>query len=351
MPTHNDLPELLWRAYLLAWLTCWPVALGGLGLVALGNLTGGRWAAAARPFYLAAGQTVPVLALLFIPLAFGLHHLFPWAHAGYDAAAHFSPSKAAYLSPTFFLARAAGYFVVWLFVAWWLTSVSRLDRPPGARPAMRRAGAISLVLLAPTATFAAYDWGMSLEPEWYSSIYGAILIAGGVVTVHALAIAKLARDSTGAIDIQQANDFNDMGNLLLAFVMVWTYFSFSQFFLIWSANLPSEITWYERRLSGGWQFVALAIVVSCFAAPFLMLLSRDVKREPRRLAGVGRIILAGYVLNMYWTIVPAFPAARPVTHLVNAAAVLVFGGLWLALFGWRLQRVYARRREPREHAM
>ena len=351
-------PNLLWRAYLLGLLTCWPVVTGGLGMLALGNLTGGRWAAAGRPFYLAAGKTLPILAVLSIPLAFGLEHIFPWAYASHEGTSEFSPSKAAYLSPPFFLARAVVYFIVWLLVAWWLGSVSRLDRPPASRPAMRRAGAVSLVLLVPTTTFAAFDWAMSLEPHWYSSIYGAIITAGGVVAAHALALISLVYTSPGSRsalfigrprggeqdDQQLAGLFNDLGNLLLAFIMVWTYFSFSQFFLIWSANLPSEITWYERRLSGGWQVVALAIVVICFAAPFLTLLSRDLKRHPRELAAVASLLVAGYGLNMYWTIVPAFPSGPLTGHLANVGAVVGLGGLWFAWYGWQLGRLGAGRR-------
>jgi hypothetical protein len=358
----RETPEILWRAYLLAWLTCWPIAMGGLGMIALGNLTGGSWAAAARPFYLAAGQTLPILALLSIPLAFGLEYVFPWAQASDGGATGFAPSKAAYLSPPFFLTRAAVYFIVWLLVAWWLGRVSRLDRPPASRPAMRRAGALSLVLLVPTATFAAFDWAMSLEPHWYSSIYGAIITAGGVVAAHGLALIGLTFTSPGtrsALFItrpqgvepdgqQLAHLFNDLGNLLLAFIMVWTYFSFSQFFLIWSANLPSEITWYEHRLSGGWQIIAMIIVVVCFAAPFLMLLSRDLKRSPGRLAAVASLLVAAYGLNMYWTIVPAFPPGQPVAHLVSVCAVVGLGGLWLALCCWRLGRLSGRRPRAQE---
>jgi hypothetical protein len=357
-------PDHLWRAYLLGLLTWWPLAVGGIGLVALGNLTGGRWAAAGRPFYLAAGTTLPVLVILFVPLAFALEQIYPWARTGADSAAEFSASKAAYLSTPFFLARAVGYLLVWLAAGAWLRGVSRLDRPPASRPAMRRAGAISLVLLVPTVTFAAFDWAMSLEPHWYSSIYGAIITAGGVVAVHSMALVGLA-GTTPAMraalfitrphgaesdDGQAAELFNDLGNLLLAFIMVWTYFSFSQFFLIWSANLPSEIVWYQRRLAGGWGVAALVIVLTCFAAPFLMLLSRDLKRTPRPLAGIASLLLAGYALNMYWTIVPAFPPGNLADHLANMAAVVGVGGLCLALYSWNFSRLSGARPRRRDSA-
>ncbi len=344
--------EALWRAYLFAMLATWPVVMGAVGLLALGNLTGGRWAAAARPFYLAAARTLPFVAVLLVPLAFALGHIYPWAQSGAESPHVFSPAKSAYLSPPFFLARSAAYIAVWLVVSWWLGSVSQYTRPPASTPAMRRAGALSLVLLVPTTTFAAFDWGMSLEPHWYSSIYGAILTGGGVVAAHALAIVGLACVSLstrislvssagtgGHGEHELADVYNDMGNLLLAFIMLWTYFSFSQFFIIWSGNLPGEAAWYERRLSGGWQMLALALVLSCFALPFLMLLSRNFKRNIRQLAIVAAVVLAGYSLNMYWMFVPALAPASFVHSMANAGALMAVGGVWLALYWWQIGRL------------
>jgi hypothetical protein len=221
---------------------------------------------------------------------------------------------------------------------------------------MRRAGALSLVLLAPTATFAAFDWGMSLEPKWYSSIYGAVLIAGGVVAAHALAVYGLARmpadlrahivDATvhhGCEEQYSLNVFGDLGNLLLAFIMVWTYFSLSQFIIIWSGNLPSEIAWYQLRLNQGWQFVAIAVVVLCFVTPFFLLLARDVKQSIWPLAAVVIIVLVGYGLNMYWTLVPAFQPLEAGDHLASVSGLLTVGGLWSAINSWQLGRVLAAR--------
>jgi hypothetical protein len=243
---------------------------------------------------------------------------------------------------------------VWLFVSWWLGKVSRLDVPPGRTFRMRRAGALSLVLLAPTVTFAAFDWVMSLEPEWYSSIFGAVLTAGGVVAAHALAAYGLARmpadirrrviNSTIHHDVDERHPpdiFGDLGNLLLAFIMVWTYFSLSQFIIIWSGNLPSEIAWYQLRLSHGWQYVAIAVVALCFVAPFLLLLSRDVKQSVWPLAVVAMIVLVGYGLNLYWTLVPAFHPLEAGDHLACISGLLAVGGLWSALNSWQLSRVLA----------
>lgn len=346
--------DVLWRAYLLGVMACWLTSVGAAGLIAIGNLTGGRWAVAARPFYLASMRTIPFVALLLVPLAFGLPQIYPWAQHSAREALHLSPGKAAYLSVPFFLVRAVLYIAVWSFVAWWLGNVSRLHVPPGRTFRMRRAGALSLVLLAPTVTFAAFDWVMSLEPEWYSSIFGAVLTAGGVVAAHALAVYGLARmparlrnrivEATVAHDGHQSPPyevFRDLGNLLLAFIMVWTYFSLSQFIIIWSGNLPSEIAWYQIRLSNNWQFVALAVVAVCFVLPFFILLSRDVKQTIWPLAGVAVIVLIGYGLNMYWTIVPAFKPIDSADHLANLSGLLTVAGLWSAINSWQLGRVLA----------
>jgi len=338
--------QLLWHAYLLAFLLCWLVTMGGLGLLALGNLTGGSWAFAARPFYASMMKTLPMSAILFVPIGLGLEHIYPWARTGAAASLEFSPSKAAYFDASFVLARAAGYFVVWLVLAWLLGRVSRWDLAPSESSGMRRVGALSLVVLVPTVTFAAFDWIMSLEPHWYSSIYGALCTAGGVLATQALAIVGLAmvwmnapseaallQGAAAGTDGEKgpADVLNDMGNLTLAFLMLWAYFAFSQFLIIWSGNLPHEITWYSRRLHNGWQFLALAVVLFNFAVPFLLLLSRERKRRPRSIARVALLLLVMYDVQMYWTVVPAFEPAELRAHVANIGAVLAVTGLWLAV--------------------
>jgi hypothetical protein len=368
-------PDRLWPAYLLGFLACWLVSMGGMGLLALGNLTGGRWAQAARPFYLAANQLIVSVALLFVPIGIFTERIYPWASATLGGEpAH--AAAAGYLETVFFCQRAAAYFVVWIVLSWRLGAVSRLDMPPGSTPAMRRVGALSLVLLLPTATFAAFDWGMSLEPHWYSSIYGALLTAGGVLAVHSLAICGLAAidnvhfppsthsDSadhaaglhgsdqqsleTPSIAMLRegpsANIFNDLGNLLLAFLMVNAYFAFSQFLIIWSGNLPSEITWYLRRLGGGWQWLALSVVFLQFAAPFVLLLSRDNKRAPQSLRGIAILVVTMYLAHLYWMIAPAFDLHDARGHAINVAVLVAMFGAWLAIFFWRSERVLNSRR-------
>lgn len=342
--------EMLCRPLLLGYLSCWLPTVGAAGLLAIGNLTGGRWAAATRPYFLAAMKTWPLLLLMYVLVAMSLNQIYPWAPVNTGVRESFPAAKAEYLSPNFFLARAFGYYVLWLLVWLLLSAASRIDLPPASTPGMRRAGAISLVLLVPTTTFAAFDWAMSLEPNWYSSIYGAILTAGGVVAAMALAIIGLANSMSVNSFIQlPANDgdteqvdigdiLNDLGNLLLAFVMVWTYFAFSQFLIIWFGNLPDEIAWYERRLTAGWGALALAVAAFSFFTPFLMLLSRDGKRSPMYLRTVATVVIAAYAINMVWTIVPAFEPADFRTCVMNLCALLSISGLWLAFYFHHVSR-------------
>jgi hypothetical protein len=352
-------PVRIWQPYLFAFLCCWLVTMGGMGLVAMGNLTGGRWAAATRPFYLAITGTLPLVLVLSVPMAFGLEHIYPWATPDSAVRDAFSPAKATYLSTDFFLVRAAIYFAIWLLASMLLRRASRLDLSPDSTPAMRRAGAISLVLLVPSTTFAAFDWGMSLEPRWYSSIYGAILTAGGVIAAHALAIAgviltsggsgslTLPGEDKGAMSVPVVEILGDLGNLLLAFVMLWAYFSFSQFLIIWSGDLPEEIAWYVRRLHGGWGALALVLIFLQFIVPFVLLLSREGKRSSRGLMRISVLLIVAYAVNMYWTIVPAFAASDASSSLLSASALLGLGGVWFALYCWQNNRIRSSLGAPR----
>lgn len=359
---------VLWRAYLVGFMCIWLITVGAIGLLALGNLTGGRWAALGRPFYLAIAKLLPLVAILFIPIAMNLSAIYPWANESTRADLHLAEGKAWYLEQGTFLARAAIYFVVWLVMGFWVARVSRLNRQPGDLPGMSRVGALAIVLLVPTVTFAAFDWGMSLEPNWYSSIYGALLTAGGVLAAHALAIVSIARLPVGDVSrimtvagfdtkahhghqeqpfdpgLEHGHDapltivVGDMGNLMLAFVMVWTYFAFSQFLIIWSGNLPSEITWYLPRIAGGWLILALGIVLFHFAVPFGMLLSRRRKRDAQRLKIVATMLLVMYCLNLYWVIAPAYAGMGARGLLACGAAILALGGIWMAFYSWLAPR-------------
>jgi hypothetical protein len=284
----------------------------------------------------AGAMTLPLLTIFFVPLLFGLGALYPWANPEVVQQSPLLQQKTLYLNVPFFIGRAVFYFLVWNGLAVLLNrwSVAQ-DRTGDPRLAirMKRLSTGGLILFILTSTFAAYDWLMSLEPEWYSSIYGLIFIAGqvlGALAVAVLGLRFLARRNAGAHDWSQA--FNDLGNFMLAFVMIWAYFSFSQFLIIWSANIQEEAAWYYRRIQGPWAVVALLLVIFDFAIPFLALLSRSFKRKAQVLSGLAILILCGRWIELNWLIMPAFSPESVRLHWLDLALMVAFGGIWLAVF-------------------
>jgi hypothetical protein len=238
--------------------------------------------------------------------------------------------------------RAALYFAVWIVVTrqltrWSLAQDATLDPVPGDRLELISRG--GLVLMGLTMSFASIDWVMSLEPHWSSTIYGVTFMGGSVLSAFAFAIpvAVLLGQEEPLDAVFTASRLHDLGKLLLAFVMLWAYFSFSQFLITWSGNLPKEIPWYLARTRGGWQWVALALAVFHFALPFAVLLSRDVKRRRRRIAAVALALVVMRVVDVFWLVKPAFQPAGLSLHWLDVATVMALGGLWLALVVRHLQ--------------
>jgi hypothetical protein len=335
-------PDQFFRSYLVAYLFFTGIALGSLGLVSLNHVTGGRWGVVIRRVSESAMRTLPLLLALFLPLLLGLSHLYAWARpeaVARDAALqHLQP----YLNVPFFVVRVGLYFAVWLVVTRYLVRWSREQDDSGDPQLVRRLqflGRGTLLLYSLTMTFAAIDWAMSLEPHWYSTIYGIMIIGGQVLSAFAFAICVLMLlvDREPLTALVTAKQFHDLGNLMLAFVMLYAYFAFSQFLIIWSGNLPEETPWYLARLTGGWQYVALLLVLVQFALPFSILLSRDLKRSARRLAVIALVVLAGRLLDLFWLLAPAFSPAQFALHWMDIAAVIGVGGLWLSVFVWRLR--------------
>jgi hypothetical protein len=335
-----------WLVALLFWLG---IALGCMAIVMLQHLTGGAWGLVLRRLLESASRTVPLLAVLFVPLAFGLAQVYPWADAGWRAeyqAEHGGHgfTKADYLSPALFLARAAVYFALWIGLAFVLSRWSgEQDRTADPRlpRRFRLFSAPGLMVYGLTVTFASIDWVMSLEPEWYSTIYGVMFGTGQVLGAMAFAIAVLIllADRPPLRDVVSPGHLRDLGNLMLAFVMLWAYMSFSQFLLIWSANLVEEVPWYLRRGQGGWQYVAVALVLFHFALPFLMLMSRDVKHSRGTLAAVAGLVLVMRFVDLFWLVVPSFYEGELRVHWLDLAALVGVGGAWLAFFIWQLKRM------------
>ncbi len=329
--------EQFFRSYLVAFLYWLAPALGSLAIVMLHNMTGGAWGFAIRRLLEAAMRNLVLMALLFAPILFlGLHSLYEWSHADAVEADPILQHKSAYLNPTFFGLRALVYFAVWIALALAMVRFSaRYDRKLDVR-ALRRLKIVSgfgLVLYVLTMSFASFDWAMSLEPHWYSTIYGVLFVIGQALSTLCFAVlvaSRIARFQPFSRWIGPAH-FHDLGNLILAFVMLWAYVSFSQFLIIWSGNLPEETPWYLNRLGHGWQALALFLVVCHFAVPFIVLLSRRSKRNNTLAILAGVLFLIRYV-DLYWLIAPALHEGRFAVSWMDLAAPIAIGGIWIGFF-------------------
>jgi len=336
-------PEQFFRSYLVAYLFWFGVALGCLAILMIHHVAGGRWSAAIRRMLESGTRTLPLLAVAFLPMVLGLHYLYEWARPEEVAHDPILQAKSPYLNVEFFLVRAVIYFVTWLLITFFLNkwSVAQdTDANPKLAVRMELLSRGGLVALFLTMTFAAVDWAMSLEPHWFSTIYGVIFIGGQLLAALAFIIQIAARTiSPGPLtEVITAKQFHDYGKLLLAFVMLWAYFNFSQLIIIWSGNLPEEIPWYLKRMEGGWQYVGVAIILFHFVLPFVILLSRDLKKRARLLALIALFVFFMRYVDMYWLIAPAFSPAVFTVHWLDLAAILGLGGVWVWFFMWQLQR-------------
>ncbi len=334
-------PAQFLRSYLVAYLFWFGIALGCMAILMIHHIAGGAWGAVIRRVLESGTRTLPLMALLFLPLALGLSSLYEWARP--EAVAHdpILQHNRVYLNVPFFLVRAAFYFTVWLTIAVFLNRWS-LDQDRTTDPAVgRRLELLSrggLLAIGLTMTFASIDWVMSLDPRWYSTIYGILVMGGQVLAAMAFVIPIMALLARGPLSgIVTAEQFHDLGKLMLAFVMLWAYFSFSQFLIIWSANLPEEIPWYLRRMSAGWQAMSVGIILFHFILPFLVLLSRDVKRDAGALAGVALFILFLRFVDVFWLVTPAFSPTAFAVHWMDLVTPVAVGGIWLWVFVWQLQ--------------
>jgi hypothetical protein len=336
-------PEQFFRAYLVGFMFCLAIALGSLAVAMIHHLTSGGWGMVARRPLEAASRTLPLMALLFVPIAiFGMQPLYLWARPDAVAADPILQMKQPYLNVPFFLARAALYFIVWLALSFTLNRWSREQdaaglQPIGAERRFRLVSAGGLLLYALTITFASIDWVMSLDPHWYSTIFGILFMGGQGLAALAFVIIVLAsvRGLPPIAGVIKPLHFHDLGKLMFAFVMLWAYFSFSQFLIIWSGNLPEEIPWYIERMRGAWGFVAVLLILVQFAAPFLLLLSRDLKRNARSLAMVAIVVLGMRFFDLLWLIKPGAELHLHWMDLVLPAGMF---GLWLFVFVSELRK-------------
>jgi len=325
------------QSYLMAYMLCLGVTLGSLALGMVHQLSGGAWGVVIRRPIGAAARVLPVMTALFLPIALGMSRLYPWTNADLVAHDEVLRHKQLYLNTPFFLARAALYFLVWNVLSYFLNAWSlEQDRNPDPRIArrMQNLSAGGLLAYGLTITFAAFDWLMSLEPHWFSTIYGVLIMGGqGLSALAFLIVALVWLSRRPPLDrIVVAAHFHDLGNLMLAFVMLWAYFSFSQYLIIWSGNLPAEITWYTHRLQTGWRWVGTLLVLFHFAVPFVLLLSRAVKRDPQMLVKVAIAVLIVRLLDLFWLIAPEFHPAGVAVSWLDVVLPMTLGAIWLGCF-------------------
>lgn len=336
-------PGIFFPSYLFAFIFWLGVALGSLAIEMLYHLVGGAWGLPIRRIQEAAALTLPLLMVLFVPLLFGLGWLYAWARPDAVAADPLLQHKSVYLNPTFYTIRAALYFVIWIGMAYLLNRWSlEQDRTgdPALAERMRNLSRFGLVVYMLTLTFASIDWVQSTEAHWYSTIYGLIYLAGQGLSgfSFAIIIAALLSSQEPLRSVATPSRFGDLGGLLLVFVMFWAYVELSQFLLIWSGNLPEEVTWYVQRGQGGWNWVIITVIALQFVLPFLLLLARRTKRTARALAAVAGLILVVHLLDLFWLVVPPFRPQGLSLHWLDVAAPIGIGGIWVAAFIWLLGR-------------
>lgn len=336
------------RQFAFSWLVAlaWAVtiSLGALFFLMIGHLTGAAWSVAARRIQENLAAAVPAGAVLFLPVAFSLHELYEWTHAEAVAQDAVLQGKAAWLNEPFFLVRAAVYFGLWSLFALRLRSLSvRQDEAGGSlalAKASARLSAPGVILAMITVALASFDWLMSLEPHWYSTIFGVYVYAGGALaSMGALALILAALRSAGILRgaVTMAH-YHDIAKWIFALTVFWAYIAFSQYLLIWYANLPEETFWFRDRLTGFWRGVAAVLLVGHFAGPLLLLISRGAKRRLGIVAGASAWILLMHYVDLYWIAMPVLhrEGARP--HWLDLAAFLAVAGCFGLAFWSRMKR-------------
>ena len=335
------------KQFLFSWLVSFlfflSLALGALFFVLIQYAAQGTWGIVVRRIGETIFATIPVMAALFLPLVFGLRLLYSWSVPG--AADHDAllAWKSPFLNVPFFLIRAVLYFGCWSFIALLYYSVSRNQDgtgDPGMSARLRRLAGPAIIVLALTQTFASIDWVMSLTPHWYSTIFGVYFFAGSFVGFIALlSVIAAAMRRAGLLEtVISPEHLHDIGKLLFAFTSFWAYIAFSQFFLIWYANLPEETIWYKARLEGSWKAVSILLMAGHFGVPFFYLMGRAVKRRASTLAIGGAWLLVMHFVDLYWLVMPTLHPEGVRPSLLDVAAFVAVGGAFVAAASWLLRR-------------
>jgi hypothetical protein len=333
-------PGSFYSAYLTGFMFWLGLSLGCMAILMLHHLVGGAWSIVIRRILESGMMTLPLMFVLFIPILLNLPRLYFWARPDVLADPKTDPKTLeiahSYLNFNGILVRYIIYFVIWFGMAYFLNRWSTEQDTIAGQSTLRfRAlSGIGLVIYSLTISFAVIDWVMSLQARWISTIYGLIFIAGEALSAFCfcVVIETILGKRKPMSEYLTDTEVHDHGKFMLVFVMVWTYFNFSQWLIIWAGNLPEEIRWFVPRVNGGWGHVALFLVVFQFAVPFALLLSRQLKREARTLVRLASWILFMRMVDIFWHVEPAnFPAAFHLSWL-HFTIIAGIGGLWMAYF-------------------
>ncbi|HTM32695.1 MAG TPA: hypothetical protein VL263_15390 [Vicinamibacterales bacterium] len=336
-------PRQFFFSWLVAFLFFLSLTLGGLFFVLIQYAAQGGWGIVLRRIGETVFATVPVMAVLFLPILFGLHDLYEWSHDEAVAGDALLQWKAPYLNVPFFMIRALLYFAIWSFISLVYYRGSRGQDATGdlaVSARLRKFAGPGIIVLALTQSFAAIDWIMSLTPHWYSTMFGVYFFAGSFVGFIALlSLLAVAMRGAGLLDTAiSVEHLHDVGKLLFGFTAFWAYIAFSQFFLMWYANLPEETTWYKARMEGSWLAISFFLMAGHFLAPFFYLMGRDVKRKGATLAFGAAWLLTMHFVDLYWQVMPTLHPEGFSPSLLDVAALVAVGGVFVASASWLMRR-------------
>jgi hypothetical protein len=335
--------ERFFQAYLVAYTYVFGVVLGSMALLMVQHLSGGAWGIVIRRPLEAAVRTMPIMTLLYLPIAFGIHDIYHWSHEDVVRGDAMLEWKAPYLNTTFFLVRQVIFFAIWNVIGWFLTSWSAEQDRVASTGLVRKFSVLSgagLVIYSLTVTFAMVDWTMSVNPHWFSTMWGPLYMVGQGLSAFALSVVVVIMlAQTAPLNrIVTSHHLHDLGKYLFAFLMLHAYLSFSQFLIIWSANLSEEIPHYLVRWDAGFQYVSIFMIVGHFAVPYALLLSRDLKRSFSGLRLIAMWILFARLVDYFWHVAPEFHPDGLSIGILDLATPIAVGGVFLALFAANLKK-------------
>jgi hypothetical protein len=333
-------PGDFFRSYLMGYLFWLGLTLGSMAIVMMQYLTAGAWGIVTRRPLECASRTLPLCAILFIPIAIGIPKLYDWAHPNLVRNEYVLQHRSVYMNPTMFIVRAVIYFAIWGIFAYFLNKWSaQQDIRGGLEKRLAALSAPGLILYVFTVTFSSVDWAESLENDWYSTMWGFLFVARQGLSAFAFVIIVMALLSQREplASIFKPAHLHDLGKLLLTFVMLWAYFAFSQLVIVWSGNLTDEIPWYLRRFATSWGWLGVLLIVLQFIVPFLLLLSRPLKRNVIALCSVVAIIIFMRWVDLMWIVMPSYYQRGFRFTWMNVCVPLAIGCLWIAVFVWQLK--------------